>query len=332
MENIDQSLPNIDQSLFEPATLEERASAEVTRESVTYWQDASRRFKKNKVALISMCLIGVISICAITIPMVSKYSYAQINRGVENQTSSFEHPFGTDTLGRDLLVRCMIGARISILIGMVSATLVVLIGITYGATSGYFGGMLDIVMMRIVDVINAVPSLLIVVLLSVVLKAPMDTLFLQNENLRSIGLLGPGLFSIFIVISLLYWTSMARMTRGQMLALKNQEFVTAARALGASHSRIIFKHLVPNAMGAIIVSAMVQIPNAIFVEAFLSFLGLGVSAPMVSLGSLTSNAISGVYSYPYQLLFPAALISIIILCFNLVGDGLRDALDPRMKK
>ena len=171
----------------------------------------------------------------------------------------------------------------------------------------------------------------LVVLLSVVLKAPMDKLFLQNESLRGIGLLGPGLFSIFIVISLLYWTNMARMTRGQILALKGQEFVTAARALGTPHSRIIFKHLIPNAMGAIIVSAMVQIPNAIFVEAFLSFLGLGVSAPMVSLGSLTSNAVSGVYSYPYQLLFPAALISIIILCFNLVGDGLRDALDPRMK-
>lgn len=191
--------------------------------------------------------------------------------------------------------------------------------------------MLDNIMMRIVDIISAVPTLLVVVLLSVVLKAPMDKLFLQNESLRSIGLLGPGLFSIFIVISLLYWTNMARMTRGQILALKGQEFITAARALGTPHLRIIFKHLVPNAMGAIIVSAMVQIPNAIFVEAFLSFLGLGVSAPMVSLGSLTSNAVSGVYSYPYQLLFPAALISVIILCFNLVGDGLRDALDPRMK-
>ena len=244
---------------------------------------------------------------------------------------TLEHPFGTDTLGRDLLVRCMIGARISLLIGIVSATLVVIIGIVYGSVSGYFGGMLDNIMMRIVDIISAVPTLLVVVLLSVVLKAPMDRLFLQNESLRAIGLLGPGLFSIFIVISLLYWTNMARMTRGQILALKGQEFITAARALGTPHRRIIFKHLIPNAMGAIIVSAMVQIPNAIFVEAFLSFLGLGVSAPMVSLGSLTSNAVSGVYSYPYQLLFPAALISVIILCFNLAGDGLRDALDPRMK-
>ncbi len=268
---------------------------------------------------------------SIFIPIFSEYGYAQINRGVENSLPTFEHPFGTDTLGRDLLVRCMIGARISLLIGIVSATLVVIIGIVYGSISGYFGGMLDNIMMRIVDIISAVPTLLIVVLLSVVLKAPMDKLFLQSESLRGIGLLGPGLFSIFIVISLLYWTNMARMTRGQILALKGQEFITAARALGTSHLRIIFKHLVPNAMGAIIVSAMVQIPNAIFVEAFLSFLGLGVSAPMVSLGSLTSNAVSGVYSYPYQLLFPAALISVIILCFNLVGDGLRDALDPRMK-
>lgn len=322
---------SLDKSLFVKASEEEKAAAEVKRESVTYWQDAYRRFKKNKVALVSIIIIGIITLLSIFIPIVSEYEYAQINRGVENSLPTLEHPFGTDTLGRDLLVRCMIGARISLLIGIVSATLVVIIGIVYGSISGYFGGMLDNIMMRIVDIISAVPTLLIVVLLSVVLKAPMDKLFLQNESLRGIGLLGPGLFSIFIVISLLYWTNMARMTRGQILALKNQEFVTAARALGTPHSRIIFKHLIPNAMGAIIVSAMVQIPNAIFVEAFLSFLGLGVSAPMVSLGSLTSNAVSGVYSYPYQLLFPAALISIIILCFNLVGDGLRDALDPRMK-
>ena len=317
---------SLDKSLFVKASEEEKAAAEVKRESVTYWQDAYRRFKKNKVALVSIIIIGIITLLSIFIPIVSEYEYAQINRGVENSLPTLEHPFGTDTLGRDLLVRCMIGARISLLIGIVSATLVVIIGIVYGSISGYFGGMLDNIMMRIVDIISAVPTLLIVVLLSVVLKAPMDKLFLQSESLRGIGLLG-----IFIVISLLYWTNMARMTRGQILALKNQEFVTAARALGTPHSRIIFKHLIPNAMGAIIVSAMVQIPNAIFVEAFLSFLGLGVSAPMVSLGSLTSNAVSGVYSYPYQLLFPAALISIIILCFNLVGDGLRDALDPRMK-
>lgn len=326
MENMEELL------LFEKATQDEKISSEVIRESVTYWQDALRRFKKNKVALTSICIITIITLCAIFIPMISPYGYAQINRGVENELPSLAHPFGTDTLGRDLLVRCMVGARISILIGIVSATLVVIIGITYGSISGYFGGMFDIIMMRIVDIISAIPTLLVVVLLSVVLKAPMDKLFLENENLRSIGLLGPGLFSIFIVISLLYWTNMARMTRGQILSLKNQEFVTAARALGTSHKRIIFKHLIPNAMGAIIVSAMVQIPNAIFVESFLSFLGLGVSAPMVSLGSLTSNAVSGVYSYPYQLLFPAALISFIILCFNLVGDGLRDALDPRMKR
>lgn len=324
-------MENIEKSLFEKATDEEKASVEIQRESVTYWTDAFRRFKKNQVALTSIILIGIISLSSIVIPMISKYNYAQINRGVENQPPSFEHPFGTDTLGRDMLVRCMIGARISLLIGIVSASLVVIIGIVYGSISGYFGGMLDIVMMRIVDVISAVPTLLIVVLLSVVLKAPMDRLFLQSESLRAIGLLGPGLFSIFIVISLLYWTNMARMTRGQILSLKNQEYVTTARALGARAERIILKHLVPNAMGAILVSAMVQIPSAIFVEAFLSFLGLGVSAPMVSLGSLTSNAVSGVYSYPYQLLFPAVLISFIILCFNLVGDGLRDALDPRMK-
>lgn len=322
----------IDISLFEKASEKDKQSAEIMRESVTYWKDAVRRFKKNKVALVSIIIIAIISVMSIVIPMTSEFHYAQINKGYENRTPSFEHPFGTDTLGRDLLVRCMMGARISLLIGIISASIVVFIGIVYGAISGYFGGIVDIIMMRIVEIINAVPTLLIVVLLSVVLKAPLDKLFLQNENLRSIGLLGPGLFSIFLVIGLLYWTSMARMTRGQILSLKSQEYVTAARALGTSHTRIIFKHLVPNAMGSIIVSAMVQIPNAIFTEAFLSFLGLGVSAPTVSLGSLTSNAVTGVYSYAYQLIFPAILISFIILCFNLVGDGLRDALDPRMKK
>ncbi|KLI57694.1 ABC transporter permease, partial [Brachyspira hyodysenteriae] len=201
---------SLDKSLFVKATDEEKASAEVKRESVTYWQDAYRRFKKNRVALISIIVIGVIAILSIIIPMVSEYGYAQINRGVENSLPTLEHPFGTDTLGRDLLVRCMIGARISLLIGIVSATLVVIIGIVYGSISGYFGGLADSIMMRIVDIISAVPTLLVVVLLSVVLKAPMDKLFLQNESLRGIGLLGPGLFSIFIVISLLYWTNMAR--------------------------------------------------------------------------------------------------------------------------
>ena len=189
----------LDKSLFEKATEEEKSSVEVQRESVTYWQDAYRRFKKNKVALVSIIIIGIIAILSIFIPIFSEYGYAQINRGVENSLPTFEHPFGTDTLGRDLLVRCMIGARISLLIGIVSATLVVIIGIVYGSVSGYFGGMLDNVMMRIVDIISAIPTLLVVVLLSVVLKAPMDRLFLQNESLRAIGLLGPGLFSIFIV-------------------------------------------------------------------------------------------------------------------------------------
>ncbi len=321
----------LDKELFKKATDDEKNLLNVKRESLTYWQDAFRRFKKNKVALASILIIFIISILALFIPIFSEYSYSQINRGFENNFPSLKHPFGTDTLGRDLLVRSMIGARISILIGLLSSTFVVLIGVIYGSISGYFGGIVDTIMMRIVDIINSVPTLLVVVLLSVVLKAPMDKLLVATDKFRDIALLGPGLFSVFIVIGLLYWTNMARITRAQILALKNQEFVTAARALGASHTRIILKHLIPNSMGAIIVSAMVQIPNAIFVESFLSFLGLGVSAPMVSLGSLTSNAVSGVYSYPYQLLFPAGLISIIILCFNLLGDGLRDALDPRMK-
>lgn len=321
----------LDKSLFEKATEEEKKIIEVNKVSYTYWEDVFYRFKKNKLALFSIYIILIIAIFSIFIPIFSEYKYYQINKGFENNFPSIKHLFGTDTLGRDLLVRCMMGVRISLLIGIISATLVVLIGVIYGATSAYFGGIIDNIMMRIVDIINAVPTLLIVILLSVILKFPIDNIFLKTESLKGIGLLGSGLFSIFLVISLLYWTPMARITRGQILSIKNQEFVRASKALGASHSHIIFKHLIPNAMGTIIVSAMVQIPSAIFVESFLSFLGLGVSAPMVSLGSLTSSAVSGVYSYPYQLLFPAMLISLIILCFNFIGDGLRDALDPKMK-
>ena len=303
----------------------------IARPKVGYWADAWRRFRENKIALVALIILIVLLFMVIFGPAISGYNFEQMDTSAINQLPSSEHWFGTDSLGRDLFARVWQAGRVSLAIGIVGAVVASVVGSIYGGIASYFGGIVDDIMMRIVDIISAVPTLLVVVLLSVVLKAPMDKLFLQNESLRGIGLLGPGLFSIFIVISLLYWTNMARMTRGQILALKGQEFVTAARALGTPHSRIIFKHLIPNAMGAIIVSAMVQIPNAIFVEAFLSFLGLGVSAPMVSLGSLTSNAVSGVYSYPYQLLFPAALISIIILCFNLVGDGLRDALDPRMK-
>ena len=244
----------------------------------------------------------------------------------------FPHILGTDNLGRDMTIRVMFGTRISILVGLIASMIILIIGSVYGAVSGYAGGTTDMVMMRIVDIIYTVPDILIIILLMVTIKEPLKILFATNDFFKPLDAIGPGLISIFIAFSLLYWVGMARMVRGQILMLKEQEYVTAARALGAKDSRIIFKHLIPNCIGTIIVTTSLQIPSAIFTESFLSFLGLGVSAPMPSLGSLAANAIGGITSYTYRLMAPAIMISIVILAFNLFGDGLRDAFDPKMKK
>ncbi|MFA0816176.1 MAG: ABC transporter permease [Anaerofustis sp.] len=332
---------------FLPASQEEKQEAVFMRESVTYWKDAVRRLKRNKLAMISLVVIVLVFIFAFVLPAFYPYSYEQQIRGSEDlrpfqysqteQTkidageSVFPHIFGTDSLGRDMMIRVMMGTRISVLVGLISAFLILLIGSIYGSVSGYKGGVTDMIMMRIVDLIYTVPDILIIILLSVTLKDPLNALF-QNHNLGGLSLLGPGLISIFIVFTLLYWVGMARIVRGQILMLKEQEFVTAAKALGASNRRIIMKHLLPNCIGTLVVTTTLQIPASIFVESFLSFLGLGVSAPMPSLGSLAAAGISGIITYPYRLLIPAVTISIVILAFNLFGDGVRDALDPKMKK
>jgi len=209
--------------------------------------------------------------------------------------------------------------------------LVLIIGSVYGSIAGYFGGKVDMVMMRIVDIIYTVPDILIIILLMVTLKYPLEDLANNVPGFGWINTIGVGLICIFIVFSLLYWVGMARIVRSQILSLKEQEFVTAAKALGASHGRIIRKHLLINSMGALIVTTTLQIPSAIFTESFLSFIGIGVAAPMPSLGSMASDAIGGIQSYPYRLLAPAIMISLIILSFNLLGDGLRDAFDPKLK-
>ena len=246
----------------------------------------------------------------------------------------FPHMFGTDSVGRDLMARTMYGARVSILIGIMAALIVLIIGSIYGAISGLSGGTVDFIMMRIVELIYSIPEVLIVLLLQVVLREPLQEWIDHSGSslAHAAGALGSGIICIFITFALLYWVTMARIVRGQVLQLRKQEYVTAAIALGAGNKRIIKRHLLPNCVGALVITTCLQIPSAIFLESFLSFLGLGVSAPMASLGSLCSDALQTITLYPYRLIYPAVILTIIVLTLNLVGDGLRDALDPRLKK
>ena len=262
------------------------------------------------------------------------YSQAELERKA-NGEKVFPHVFGTDMYGRDILVRVMYGARVSMSVGVFAAILVLVIGALYGAISGYCGGKVDAVMQRIVELIYAVQEKLVVLLIATALK-PILTDYVNSSGtspLKSfVNVLGPNLISMFIAFGLLYWVTMSRIIRGQVLQLKQQEYVTAARALGASGGRIIRRHLLPNCIGQIVVTTCLQIPSAIFLESFLSYLGVGVSAPLPSLGSMATDALSGMYTYTYRLIVPSVILSIMILAFNLFGDGLRDALDPKLKK
>ena len=262
------------------------------------------------------------------------YSQAELERKA-NGENVFPHVFGTDMYGRDILVRVMYGARVSMSVGVFAAILVLVIGALYGAISGYCGGKVDAVMQRIVELIYAVPEMLVVLLIATALK-PILTDYVNSSGtspMKSfVNVLGPNLISMFIAFGLLYWVTMSRIIRGQVLQLKQQEYVTAARALGASGGRIIRRHLLPNCIGQIVVTTCLQIPSAIFLESFLSYLGVGVSAPLPSLGSMATDALSGMYTYTYRLIVPSVILSIMILAFNLFGDGLRDALDPKLKK
>ena len=335
---------------FEPASQEEKAGMVVIKKRMSYWQDAWRRLRRNTVAMVALGIVVLIILFAFVGPSFVPYTYSQQIRGSENLspmaysaketeamaagTSVFPHVFGTDTLGRDLLVRVMYGARISMTVGVTASLIVLVIGSIYGSVSGFIGGKVDAVMMRIVELIYSIPDVLVVLLLQVMLKDPLTTLFDTSKNplIQSLSSLGVGLFSIFITFALLYWVGMSRIIRGQVLMLKSQEFVMAAQCLGASNSRIIKRHLLPNCIGQIVVTTCLQIPSAIFLESFLSFLGLGVSAPLASLGSLASDGLGGIYSYAYRLIIPSIVLSVMILSLNLFGDGLRDALDPRLKK
>ena len=262
------------------------------------------------------------------------YSNDELQRIADGE-KVFPHVFGTDRYGRDIMVRTMFATRVSMIIGLTAALIVLVIGALYGSISGFFGGTVDVVMQRIVDVIYSLPDVLIILLIATAM-GPHVTQFITDHQgfflAEFFKKVGPNLMGMFIAFACLYWVGMSRIIRGQILTLKKQEYVTAARALGASSGRIIKRHLLPNCIGQIVATTCLQIPSAIFTESFMSFLGVGVLAPLTSLGSMCSDALGGISTYPYRLIIPAIIISIMILSFNLFGDGLRDALDPRLKK
>lgn len=312
LEREELDINNIPAELFERSNDYKKHNEDIPRKSKSYWQDSWSRFKNDPLAMIGLFIIIVITLFAIFGPMLSPYTYDQQNIAEQNQPPTFKHWFGTDKFGRDLFVRVLYGARISLTIGFVAAAINLVIGVVYGGIAGYFGGRVDMVMMRIVDVLIGVPSLLYIILIMMVL--------------------GNTVKSILIALCLTYWIETARIVRSQVLAQKNQEYILAARVIGASNLRILFKHLIPNSIGPIIVTATFLIPSAIFSEAFLSFLGIGIQVPMASWGTLANDAIPSIFTHPYQMLFPALAISITMFALNFIGDGLRDALDPRLKK
>ena len=280
-------------------------------ESKTYLQDAWRRFKKNKLALFGLIFLILLTLAAIIIPMVSPFTYDGQDLANRNALPNMVHLMGTDKLGRDIMVRVMYGARISLTIGFVAAFLNLIIGVIYGGISGFVGGKVDMIMMRIVDCIYAIPSMLYVILIMMIF--------------------GSNMFSVLLGISISSWVGMARQVRSQIQTLKQQEFSMAAFVIGASKKRILFKHLIINCMGPIIVSATLMVPNAIFTESFLSFIGIGISAPQASWGTLASEARGLVQSYPVQIIWPVAAICLTMLSLNFIGDGFGEALDPKKR-
>jgi len=308
----------IQKDLFTPLSAEEKKIEVLVRPSVSYWKDAWTRLKKDKFAIVSLVVIVAVVLGAILVPWLSKYDYAANDLTSTYLKPSAEHLFGTDNLGRDLFVRNFYGARYSLLIAVLAAIINLFIGVIYGGVAGFFGGMVDNVLMRIVDVLYSIPLTIYVIIFMAILNKP--------------GTSGSGLLTIVLGLSITYWIGMARIVRGDVMQLKQQEFVLAAKSLGASNTRILIRHLIPNCIGSIMVTLTLLIPEAVFTEAFLSFIGLGIAAPRASLGTLANEAMVGIYSYPYQLVFPSVMICLIILAFNLFGDGLSQALDPKNKR
>lgn len=341
----------IDLSKFELATEEEKRQQEVMSESSTFFKDGMKRLRKNPLAMASIVVLIFIIALILVAPHIVPYSYSDIItvNGIRDKTAKnlapftyskneqayierggkvFPHIFGTDEMCRDYFIRVVYGTRVSLGVGLFASILVLIIGLFYGAVAGYSGGKVDLFMMRIVDVIYSLPDLLMIILLSVVLREVLSGKITGTVFAR----LGSNMISLFIVFGLLYWVGMARLVRGQVLTIKQNEYVLASKAIGAKPGRILRKHIIPNCLSVLIISTALQIPSAIFTESYLSFIGLGVQAPMPSLGSLANAARSGLESFPYKLMFPAVTICLIVLAFNLLGDGLRDAFDPKLKK
>jgi len=305
-----------DAGSFVPAPKGSGELQQIAGRPTTYWSDAIRRIRRNKLAVVGFWIIIALLVVAVVGPMVSPYSYEDQDLDNTFQSPTLRHPFGTDQLGRDQLTRVMYGSRISLAVGIVCAALNFLIGVTYGGIAAYFGGRVDEIMMRIVDILYGIPTLIIVILLTVLFK---------DKGVNP-------LVNVFIAIGLTYWLPMARIVRGEILSLKEREFALAAKTIGATNNHILFRHLIPNAMGPIIVTVTLEIPAAIFTEAFLSYIGLGVSAPVASWGVLASDGTEAIRSFPYLVMSPALAISLTMFAFNFLGDGLRDALDPRLRQ
>jgi oligopeptide transport system permease protein len=302
----------ISKEKFKLVGSQQSEAEKISKPSLSYWKDVTVRFRKNKLAIFGIILLGILIFMAIFGPYMTPYDYATNDLSNKNQAPSSEHWFGTDDLGRDVFARTWEGARISLFIGVAAALIDLAIGVIYGGYAGYKGGRTDDLMMRFADILYGVPYLLLVILLMVVL--------------------GQGLGTMILAMTITGWINMSRIVRGQVLSLKGQEYVLASKTLGAGTSRIMAKHLIPNSMGPILVTMTLSIPSAIFTEAFLSFLGLGLTPPLASWGTMASDGLPAMRYYPWRLFFPATFICLTIFAFNVVGDGLRDALDPRLRK
>lgn len=303
---------DLPRSLFTKVDVDQSEKDRISRPSLTALQDGWIRLKQNKAAVVSLFILIVVIALAILGPIFSPYHYSDVDYSSVNQAPSLAHLFGTDMFGRDQFTRIWYGTRISLVIALAAALLDIFVGVTYGAISALLGGKVDAVMQRIIEILVGIPHLIIVILLMMVMPA--------------------GITTIIVAMAITGWVNMARLVRARILQLKNQEFVLAARVLGTSQKNIILKHLIPNTVGVIVINAMFTIPSAIFTEAFLSFIGIGLAEPKASLGVLINNGYSVLQNFPYQLIWPAIVIVLIMVCFSILGDGLRDALDPRMSK